>query len=214
MEEPFTPNAKLLQEEAMTRPTFALVLVLLLVTTAAGAAEQKAILNSGDNPDLAVSTRTTPVLVTNFPDLQSVAGTVDVGNLPAVQQVEVVNAPNAQVVEEFLTLTVEAACSMPGVYFTARDFPPGGPWRRLIFGDDYYAPYSTTIMWTSDQFPISPQPGIPCITTAILREIRSSECTGTPDRPCNIFFPVGNRMLLVWQTSEGSPRHVYLRWEK
>jgi hypothetical protein len=38
-------------------------------------------------------TSTRLVTVTNFPDPQNVAGTVNVGNLPAVQQVEVVNFP-------------------------------------------------------------------------------------------------------------------------
>ncbi len=52
----------------MTRAMFALSLVpVLAVTVAAGAAEPKVTLTTGDSADLAVSTRTTPVLVTNFP---------------------------------------------------------------------------------------------------------------------------------------------------
>ncbi len=78
----------------MTRPALALSILLALAATVAPAAEPKATL-AGDNPDLAVSTRTTPVLVTNFPADPD-------GNLRVVEQsaqprqVEVVNLPATQ----------------------------------------------------------------------------------------------------------------------
>ena len=81
----------------MTRAISAVSLVLALAMTFASAEERKATLTTADSFELPLSTRVTPVLVTNFPldeagnlqvaDQSTQPRQVEVVNLPATQQV-------------------------------------------------------------------------------------------------------------------------------
>ena len=87
----------------MTRTVFAVCLALALAVTLASAEERKATLTTADSAELPLSTRTTPVLVTNFPAVQGVEGTVNIGNLPTDENgnVRMTASPFSRVVRLF-----------------------------------------------------------------------------------------------------------------
>ena len=216
----------------MTRAMFAVSLLLALAVTAALAAEPKATLTTGDNPDLAVSTRTTPVLVTNFPAVQPVEGTVNVGNLPAVQQVEgavaVSNLPldvdgslrvsdrnsTPTSLEQFITLNASAGClAYGGIRFVETPVPPGGPWTRVTVATAQDSTRRVFLFWTSSQFPLPEPIAGGCVTTELLDEIPLNGCRNTA-QSCGVLVPAGDSFFLEWDASDGHPRYVYLRWER
>jgi len=86
----------------MTRVLFAASAILVLVATSATAAEPKATV-AGDNPDLAVSTRVTPVAITTPVDADGNLRVVEQSTQP--KQVEVVNLPAVQPVNGGVSVT-------------------------------------------------------------------------------------------------------------